>query len=442
MTVPRNRLILVFLFVFVDLLGYSLFLPLLPFYAANLGASALVVGLLIASNAFAQLLATPVIGRLSDRFGRRPLLIFSICGTLLSFLVLGLVEPLGAWLATLGPNHLGLGSATLVMLFVSRILDGLFGGDVSLARAYITDITDETNRARGLGMIGAAFGLGFIIGPAIGGSLANWPYATSAFAAVGLSRYAVPAFAAALLSALNLLAVLLWLPESLPPAERARLAQSPRAAFTARCLWECLTRPLFGTLLRVRLLYMLAFTLFTANFALWAQYSLGLSDQTTSYVLTYVGVLVVLVQGAAIGKLTALFTESRLIFSGLVLLVVALFAWAFVPNLALLVLVITPLPLAGGVLNTVTNSSITKSVYPEEVGGALGLSASLDSLARVIAPAMAGLFLQRMGSSSLGLLGALLAMLALLYVWWRLLLHPVAALQDRNQDEITPLARN
>jgi DHA1 family tetracycline resistance protein-like MFS transporter len=433
---PRNRLILVFLFVFVDLLGYSLFLPLLPFYATSLGASALLVGLLIASNALAQLVATPVIGRLSDRFGRRPLLIFSICGTLLSFLVLGLVEPLGASLARLGPDRLGVGTATLVMIFMSRILDGLFGGDVSLARAYITDITDETNRARGLGMIGAAFGLGFIVGPAIGGTLANWPSATSAFATVGLSRYAVPAFAAALLAALNLLAVLLWLPESLPPEERSRLARSPRAAFTARCLWECISRERFATLLRVRLLYMLAFTIFTANFALWAQYSLGLSDQTTSYILTYVGIIIVLVQGVAIGKLTALFSETRLIFAGVILLAATLFAWAFVPNLALLVVVVTPLPLAGGVLNTVTNSSITKAVYPEEVGGALGLSASLDSLARVLAPAIAGLLLQQLGSSSLGLVGTLLALLALLYVWWRLLLRPAAALADREEQRM------
>jgi DHA1 family tetracycline resistance protein-like MFS transporter len=333
-------------------------------------------------------------------------------------------------------------AATLVMLFVSRIMDGLFGGDVSLARAYITDITDETNRARGLGMIGAAFGLGFIAGPAIGGSLANWPYAASVFSSVGLSRYAVPAFAAALLAALNLLAVLVWLPESLPPEERSRLASSPRAAFTARCLWECISRARFATLLRVRLLYMLAFTIFTANFALWSQYSLGLSDQTTSYILTYFGIIIVLVQGVAIGKLTDLFSETRLIFSGVILLAATLLGWAFVPNLVLLLVVVTPLPLAGGILNTVTNSSITKSVYPEEVGGALGLSASLDSLARVLAPAAAGFMLQQWGAPSLGLLGTLLAMLALLYVWWRLLLHPAPALPGRDADGMTTSAES
>jgi DHA1 family tetracycline resistance protein-like MFS transporter len=435
---PRNRLILVFLFVFVDLLGYSLFLPLLPFYASTLGAGPSLVGILVASNALAQLLATPIIGRLSDKYGRRPLLIFSISGTLGSFLFLGLVEPLGRSVATLASGRITLAAATILMLFLSRILDGLFGGDVSLARAYITDITDEKNRAKGLGMIGAAFGLGFIVGPAIGGTLANWGSAASVFAAVGLSRYAVPAFAAAALAAANLVAVILWLPESLPPEERARLAQSPRAAFTARCLWECITRPRFGTLLRIRLLYMFAFTLFTANFALWAQYQLRMSDQATSYVLTYVGIIIVLVQGVAIGRLTSLFSETRLILSGAILLAATLAAWAFVPNLALLLVVATPLPLAGGVLNTVTNSAITKSVYREEVGGALGLSASLDSLARVIAPAIAGFMLQQLGPPSLGLLGAMVTAFTVLYVWRGLILHPDPALPDRAPETAPP----
>ena len=213
----RNRLALVIAFVFIDLLGYSLFLPLLPFYAGVLGATPILVGFLVASNALAQLIAAPIIGRLSDRLGRRPMLIFSIFGTLVSFLLLGLVEPLGNLLASLASGRITVGSAPLVMLFFGRILDGLAGGDISLAQAYVTDVTDEKNRAKGLGMIGAAFGMGFIIGPAMGGTLSNWDYATSAFAAIGLSRYAVPAFVAVGLSALNLLGVTVWLPESLPP---------------------------------------------------------------------------------------------------------------------------------------------------------------------------------------------------------------------------------
>jgi DHA1 family tetracycline resistance protein-like MFS transporter len=434
----RNRLALVIAFVFIDLLGYSLFLPLLPFYAGALGASPTLVGLLVACNALAQLIAAPIIGRLSDRLGRRPMLIFSISGTLVSFLLLALVEPLGNLLTDLTLGRIAARSAPLVMLFFSRILDGLAGGDISLAQAYITDITDEKNRAKGLGLIGAAFGMGFIIGPAMGGILSNWGYATSAFATIGLSRYAVPALVAVGLSALNLLGVILWLPESLPPEKRTEMANSPRTAFTAHCLWECLHRPQFGTLLRTRFLYMLAFTTFTANFALYAQYRLELTDRATSYVLTYIGLLVVLVQGFSIGRLTARFRETRLIFSAVALMAFSLLAWAFVPNVPLLLVVLAPLSLASGVLNTVVNSAITKSVYHEEVGGALGMSSSLDSLTRVIAPAMGGFLLERVGPPSLGLFGALILAWVVFYVWRRLIVHPAPPLPGRGEEEMLP----
>ncbi len=180
----KRQLALIFGFVFIDLLGYSLILPLLPYYAANFGASVAVIGLLGTVNAIGQLIAAPVIGRLSDRYGRRPLLIVAIIGTVVAFLMLGFAK-------------------TLFLVFASRIVDGLLGGNTALARAYITDVTDSKNRARGLGIIGAAFGLGFIIGPAMGGFLSQY-------------GYNVPAFVAAGLSIINLIAVIIWLPESTP----------------------------------------------------------------------------------------------------------------------------------------------------------------------------------------------------------------------------------
>ena len=148
----NNRLLIIFVIVFVDLLGFSLILPLLPYYAATFGADAFVTGLLVASYAVAQFIGAPILGRLSDRFGRRPILLVSILGTFIGFLLLGV-------------------AGALWMLFVSRVIDGLTGGNISVAQAYITDVTNQKNRAKGLGMIGAAFGLGFIIGPAVGGAL-------------------------------------------------------------------------------------------------------------------------------------------------------------------------------------------------------------------------------------------------------------------------------
>ena len=431
----KNPLALIFAFVFIDLLGYSLFLPLLPYYADTLGASPFLIGLLIASNAMAQLVASPTIGRLSDRYGRRTMLIVSIIGTLLSFLMLGLVEPLGSLLASLTGGRLALGTAALVMLFASRIFDGLLGGNIALARAYITDVTDDDDRAKGLGMIGAAFGLGFIIGPAMGGLLSNWAPVTEVFAGVGLSRYAVPAFAAVVLAILNLIGVILWLPESLTPERRAEVAKRPaRSMLSIRELWEALRRPRFGPLLHVRFVYSLAFAIFTANFALYTQYRLGLSDQTTSYILTYVGLLVVLVQGLAIGRLTARFDETRLVFAAAILMVPSLLAWGFVLNVPLLLVVLAPLALAGGVLNTVISSLITKSVQRDEIGGALGLSASLEGLTRVLAPAMGGILIQRLGSWSLGIFGAALMAWLVSFIWRRLIVDPDPPLPRKAGD--------
>lgn len=177
----------IFLIVFIDMLGFGLILPLLPYYAETFGASDTVIGLLVASYAAAQLIGAPLLGRLSDRFGRRPILLISLVGTLLGFLLLGF-------------------ASTLFILFAARILDGITGGNISVAQAYISDVTNSKNRAKGLGMIGAAFGLGFIIGPATGGLLSQW-------------GYAVPAFAAAGLVAINLLMVALWLPDLSPKKE-------------------------------------------------------------------------------------------------------------------------------------------------------------------------------------------------------------------------------
>ena len=390
---PRLALTLLFVFVFVDVLGFSLILPLLPYYAATFGATPAVVGLLLGANALAQLIGAPILGRLSDRYGRRPFLLLSIAGTVVSFLLLGLARSL--W-----------------MLFFSRILDGLLGGNISLAQAYITDVTTEKERARGLGLIGAAFGMGFIFGPAIGGTLSAG------------GNYALPAFAAAGLAFLNLVGVFLWLPESLPPEERAEWARSERTAVTARDLVEALRRPCVGPLLQTQLFSALAFSTFETIFSLFAQKRLALDARTTSYVLTYVGVLVVLVQGVGIRWLSARFTDKQPVFGGAGLLALTLLAWALTPTLPVLLAVLAPLALASGVLRVAISSALTKSVYPEEVGGTLGLSASLNSLARVVSPSVGGFLLGSVGAAAPGILGALLMAWTVFYVWRAVLFVP------------------
>jgi DHA1 family tetracycline resistance protein-like MFS transporter len=420
----RKRLLTVFIVVFVDLLGFGLILPLLPFYADAYGATPTIVGLLTASYVAAQLIGAPVLGRLSDRLGRRPILLLSIGGTIAGFLLLGLADPLGKALAGDRPAATA-NAVILAILFLSRIVDGLTGGNISVAQAYITDITDEQNRARGLGLIGAAFGLGFIIGPAAGGALSAG------------ERYAVPAFVAAAIAASNWLAVLFWLPESLTEEARAQLAQKPtRSILSATELWRALHRPRFGPLLHVRLWYGLAFATFTGVFALYTQYRLQLDSTQTGYILAYVGLLSVLVQGLAIGRLTKRFAENRLILGAVGLLALSLLAWALAPNVPLLLVVLAPVSLAAGVLNTVINSAITKSVYPEEVGGALGLAASIESLSRVIGPSVGGFLLGLLGTWAPGVASAVLMVWLVSFVWRRLIINPDPPLPRKSEVAI------
>jgi len=421
----RPRLITIFVVVFVDLLGFGLILPLLPYYADRYGAAPFVVGLLAASYAAAQLVGAPVLGRMSDRYGRRPILLLSIAGTIAGFLLLGLADPLGKALAGDRPTAT-VNAAILAILFLSRILDGLTGGNISVAQAYITDITDEGNRARGLGLIGAAFGLGFIIGPAAGGALSAG------------ERYALPAFVAAAIATLNWLSVLFWLPESLTAERKARMAgATKRAILSLRDLWQAMKRPRFGPLLHIRLWYGLAFATFTGVFALYTQYRLGLDSTQTGYILAYVGLLSVLVQGVAIGRLARRFAENRLILGAVGLLAVSLLGWAVAPNVPLLLVVLAPVALAAGVLNTVINSAITKSVYPEEVGGALGLAASLESLSRVVGPPAGGLLLGLLGTWAPGVAGAALMVWLASFVWRRLLANPDPPLPHQPTAEHT-----
>jgi DHA1 family tetracycline resistance protein-like MFS transporter len=402
------RLINIFIVVFVDLLGFSLILPLLPYYAENFGATPTIIGLLTASYAAATLIGAPLMGRLSDRFGRRPILLASVAGTFIGFLFLGLAEPIGRGLASLfAPASVN--AFIIGTLFFSRLVDGLTGGNITVAQAYISDITDEKNRAKGLGLIGAAFGLGFIIGPAVGGLLSQ----------IG---YSVPAFVAAGLSFLNLFSIFFFLPESLTGERRAALAVQQRPPFTLKALIVALERPKVGPLLQVRFFFSLAFAMFQSIFALYAATKLQLTTQTTGFVLAYVGLLSVLMQGVGIGFVTKRFSENSIIITGLWLMVIGLAGWAITPNLPVLLVVMLPLALGGGTLNTVLNSATTKAVSREEIGGMLGISASLESVTRVIAPSVGGFLLGTVGAWAPGVVSAALVLWSVWLAYRRIIL--------------------
>ena len=421
----NKRLLSIILVVFVDLLGFSLILPLLPYYAEKYGATQFVTGLLVASYAAMQLLGAPLLGRLSDRYGRRPVLLASVFGTFLGFLLLGFADGIGAALAN-AFNPQAANIFVLGILFLSRMVDGLTGGNLSVAQAYISDVTDAQNRSKGLGMIGAAFGLGFIIGPATGGVLSQW-------------GYDVPGFVAAALSFSNLLLIYFWLPESLTEEKRAEMSEK-KPAVTLSALSKALTRPFTGALLTTRFFFGLAFAIFQTVFALYALQKFNLQARDTGFILTYVGVLSVFVQGFLMGQLTKRYREDTLILIAGVLMTISLLGWAFTPSVFWLMVVLTPTAISGGVLNTLLSSTLTKAVEPQEIGGILGLGASIESATRIIAPILGGYLLQSFGTWSPGAFGAVLMVGITIFIFFNIFNHPIAAeIRVKAAQQPTPV---
>jgi MFS transporter, DHA1 family, tetracycline resistance protein len=385
MLASNKKLFSIFLIVFIDLLGFSIILPLLPFYATKFGANAVTTEALVAIYALMQFISAPILGRLSDRLGRRFVLLVSLAGNIIAYIILGFAN-------------------SLLILFLARGMAGFFGGNISVAQAYITDITDEKNRAKGLGLIGAAFGMGFIFGPALGGILSRF-------------GFMVPALVAAGLAIINLVLVFFWLPESLTREQREARAANKKIPFTIPALIQVLKAPHIGPLLSTRFFFAIAFSMFTSVFALYGLYKFSLNEQTTGYVLAYVGVLSVIVQGFLIGRLTARFKEAILIFWSIVILSIALIGWSFAPSIPVLLVVLIPIAFSGGVFNTVINSSISKAVHPDEVGGMLGIGASLESMTRVISPILGGILLQQFGAGAPGIFCAIVTAILAIYLW-------------------------
>ena len=372
----KSPLLPLYSVVFVDMLGFGLILPLLPYIASNWGATPLMIGFISAAYPLGQFIGAPLVGRFSDRFGRKPLLLFSIAGTFLSLLMLGFAR-------------------SIVVIMISRFLDGLTGGNITVAQAYISDVTDEKSRAKGMGMIGAAFGLGFILGPASGGFLSHW-------------GYAVPAFVSAGLSFLNLLMISILLPESLPKEKRVQHMSEVKRSHPLKGLTAAFAKPIAGPILSSIIVFSLSMSMFESVFSLFAKQRLALSAQSTGFILAYVGVLVAAIQGGGMGALTKRFRENVLVRFALITLTLSYIGWAFAPNVVVLMIILLPLSLSSGILSTLLRSSLSKSVPANETGEIMGISAALESITRIVAPALGGWLIGSLSSTAPGLLSALL----------------------------------
>jgi DHA1 family tetracycline resistance protein-like MFS transporter len=361
----RSPLIVIFTTVFIDLVGFGIVIPVLPFYAEGtiFNATPRMVGFLFASYSVMQLVFSPILGRLSDKHGRRPILFLSIIGTGIGFLLLGFANSL--W-----------------MLFAGRILDGITGGNISTAQAYIADITTPENRAKGMGLLGAAFGLGFIFGPAIGGILSKWGIHLPFLFAAGLC------FA-------NSILLYFTLPETVTHDHPARQSAARGRGFGQ--LIDSLKDTKLAFVLVIYFIFIVAFSIMTTAFSLYTMFRFGFDAQHNGYFFAYVGFIAVIIQGGLIGRLVKRFGEMPLIIVGAFCFAISLFAVPFVGPAAggLLGMLI------GGAVFSVGNSLSTpaltslasKSVGPAEQGTVLGVTQSVASLARAVGPSLAAVLI-------------------------------------------------
>jgi len=352
----RSPLALIFGIVFIDLVGFGIVIPVLPLYAERFGASPLVIGCLLGIYSAMQCLAAPLLGKLSDRVGRRPVLLLSIAGTAGGFLLMGLANTLG-------------------LLFAARIIDGATGGNISTAQAYIADVTPPEDRSRRMGLIGAAFGLGFIFGPAIGGLLSR----------VSL---AAPFFFAATLAAINMVAVFFFLPESLSPAERGRARDHVPLA---RIFQEAHARhrPLL-LVLAIYFFVTVAFSLLTATYPLFTERQFGFHATENGYIFAAQGLLGAIIQGGLLGVLVHVLGDKGLTITGTAILAGSLFLLPMSSTVTVLFVTTAAVAIGHSLTMAPLNGLASNSVSQSAQGRVLGVMQSAASLARIIGPVLGG----------------------------------------------------
>jgi MFS family permease len=403
-----KRVLPIIVIVLVDLIGLSIIIPILPYFAARFSATPIVIGVLQASYPMMQFIGAPILGRLSDRFGRKPILIVSQIGTLAGFILLGFAN-------------------TLALLFVSRIVDGLSGANMSTAQAAMADSTSEWNRTQGLGLLGAAFGVGFVLGPMI------------AYAVLALSHdnYQAVAFAAAFFSLASILLTTFWFRET--HRNYSPSIAALKSPFTFRAMLDALRHPVVGFLLLIMFFYQVAFGGYEQLFALFTLSQLGMSATDTAGLFALAGVFIIVVQGGLIGRWSRQKGERWLVILGVSTLAIGLIGTALTPRIPVpwynrqkvlqglagqndltaiqnikvtppeengkswfgigwLVVASFPAALGGGLLHPAINSLITKSAKKSEVGEMLGISSGMYSAANAAAPLFYGSLFQWLGA--------------------------------------------
>lgn len=357
-----SPLVIIFVTVFIDLLGFGIIIPLLPFYAESFGASALAIGLLGTSFSLMQFLFSPIWGRWSDRIGRKPIILVGLLGSCLSYVTLALAN-------------------TLALLFIARIVGGIAGANIPTAQAYIADITTPENRARGMGLVGAAFGLGFIFGPALGGLLSRFSPET-------------PMWCAAALCFANFVAAWFLLPES-RVASVATKTLGRMEAFR-----QAMGQPTLLLVLSLYFIVTMAFSGFEATFALFTQARFGYTAASIGFLFTFIGVIIAVVQGVLIGRVVKRVGERKVIPVAIAAIAISIGMLPFVWNVPTLLVSLGLLAMGMGFNNPSLSSLVSKLSHEDDQGGILGLASSVASLGRVVGPAWGGYMYDAFGMTT------------------------------------------
>jgi DHA1 family tetracycline resistance protein-like MFS transporter len=387
----KSRLLVIFMTVFIDLVGFGIILPLSPYLAREFHASPLQVGLLLSIYSIAQFLFSPIWGSLSDRIGRRPVILIGLFGGGLSYLLFAF-------------------SSSLILLFAARFLAGVFGGNISTAHAYIADVTSPEDRSKGMGLIGAAFGLGFIFGPLLGAGLGIVGAHLGSAPPFGMS---FSALGAAILCFANLILASFVLEESLPPSARAPKMRRNRI----KEIFRHLGTPVVGSLMIVFFLSGLAMAQMEAMLFPFVADRFGWGLEKSSMGFAYVGVLMVLTQGYLIRKWMPRYGERRVLLMGLAGFAISLAFIPFSVTVTLMGVTMTVLALGNGMMRPPNLGLISLASSPSEQGAVLGVTNSLASLGRILGPAMGGWLYESYSKGAPFWFAAVLAGLALWMAW-------------------------
>jgi DHA1 family tetracycline resistance protein-like MFS transporter len=374
---PRRALTTLFLIVFTDLVGFGIVIPLLPLYAEHYRPAPWVFGLLMATYSAMQFVFSPILGRLSDHVGRRPVLLISLTGSVIGFAMFALAD-------------------SLLWLFASRLLAGIAGGNIATAQAVIADTTPPEDRARGMGLIGAAFGLGFIAGPALAGLLA--PISPAA-----------PGWGAAICSLVAFAMTLLYLPETRPIGAAAASAMPVSGVTRLAFAWR---HPELAPLMLIGFAVVTGFAAFEVTFAQFLHDRLALPHSGVSFLFVYVGVLAAVVQGVLVGRATRRLGERRLVIGGLTLGAAGLLLLASAHRLGFVLAVLPALSLGIGMVMPSLSSLVSRGAAADQQGMALGAFQGISSLARVVGPFAAEVALGRWGVAAPQVGAAVLAAVA------------------------------